>query len=564
MIHRLIRSVLRLPPRRCASDVEHVAVSMRDGVRLATTHIWPIDAEGSTPTLLIRTPYGVETRPPFMIWLGRILAEQGHHVVIQDVRGRYRSEGEFKPFVHEADDGADTLDWLEGQSWSEGPVGMLGASYLTHAAWAAATKRPGRVGSLALAIGSSDLFPLFHPHEMFAFANAVEWAAGLGEREGVDARQVDLDRAFAHEPVREADRVARKELDFYREWVDHPERDAYWQGIDAGLPDPAPPTLLIAGFWDFFIEPQLDDYAALMRQAEAGRGTAPRLLLGPWAHGTVAHWRFWRNGMAKRSLAAAIEHFDATLRGDPASAPGRGARVTSFVGAASGPFTWRTSEDWPPRDAGSASFYFDAHAGRPRLSDAPPEDRVRFEGIYDPLDPTPTIGGKLFGLKAGAKNQAALTSRPDLLCIESLPLERDLELAGPVSATLFVGANAVPADFAVHLIDAAPNGTLLGVCDGIARCHDALEDDTKTLRLDVSLAQAGWRFRAGHRVRLHVAPANCPRFARPRPPTPTPGTTGDDDTATSLFWIAASNDEPSRIDLTLAPGERMVWPRLSE
>ena len=527
-------------------------VGLRDGVRLATTHIWPIDAEGLTPTLLMRTPYGVIARPPIMLWLGRILAEQGYHVVIQDVRGRYRSEGDFTPFVHEANDGADTLDWLEGQPWSQGRVGMLGASYLTHAAWAAASQRPERVGSLALAIGSSDLYEFFHPHGVFSFANAVEWAAGVGEHEGVDARHVDLDRAFAHEPIREADRVARKKLDFYRDWVDHSERDAYWEEINAGLPDPAPPTLLIAGFWDFFIEPQLDDYRALIRQADAGRTPTPKLLLGPWAHGTLAHRRFWRHGILRRALAATLEHFEATLKGDGAKVAPVSPAVRYFVGSAKGRCTWLEDEEWPPRDARALSLHFGVHEGRPVLTDAPPKDRARFEGTYDPLDPTPSIGGKLFGSKAGAKNQAALATRPDVLCIESAPLQRDLVLAGPVTATLFVGSEAVPADFAVHLIDATPGGALLEVCDGLARSRDAGADEEKTVRLDVSLAQAGWRFVAGHRIRLHVAPANCPRFARSRPPAEADA----EDPPTNRYWIAASTDEPSRIELTLAPGER--------
>jgi hypothetical protein len=556
MIHRIVRSVLGLPRRRCDSDVEHLVVPMRDGVRLATTHVWPIEAEGPTPTLLLRTPYGVETRPPITVWIGQILAEYGYHVVLQDVRGRYRSEGSWAPFVHEADDGADTLDWLEGQGWSDGPVGMLGASYLTHAAWAAATRRPKRIGSLALAIGSSDLHPLFYPHDnVFSFANAVEWAAGVGEREGIDLREVDLERAFAFEPVREADRVARKQVDFYRTWIDQPDRnDAYWREVDAGLPDPAPPTLLIAGFWDFFIEPQLADHQRLIARAREGHGAPPRLLIGPWAHGRTAHRRFWRDGMGRRTLAAVVAHFDSTLKHDDPPTSKTDA-VRFFIGDPSGGGGWRSSEAWPPGAAQTHSFFLGTSEGRPALLDDAPIEQVRFEGVYDPLDPTPTIGGKLFGAKAGAKDQAPLASRPDVLCIQSAPLARDLVLAGPVRATLHVGADAAPFDFALHLIDATPGGAQWLVCDGLARGTQAQVDDDATRPLQISLAHAGWRFRAGHRIRLHIAPANCPRFARARPPSEADSNRIHE----SRHWIVSSATKPSRLELTLAPGERVAF-----
>ena len=340
MIRGVLRRALRLPAARCRSAVEDVAVAMPDGTRLATTHVWPIDVRGSAPTILIRTPYGVRARPPGMIWLGRLLAESGYHVVLQDVRGRYASEGEFEPFVHEADDGAATLDWLETQSWSEGPVGMLGASYLAYAAWAAASLRPERIGALSIAIGSSDLFPVFHPHGVFSFANSVEWAAGVGEREGVDRRHVDLERAFAHEPIRDADRVARREVSFYRTWVDHPTRDDYWERVRAELPEPAPPTLFFAGWWDFFLEPQLADHAALAERASGGGDAAPRLVLGPWSHGPVAHWRFLRHGLLGRTLRATIAHFDTHLtdRAAPEEPP-----VRFFVCDPKGGGEWRTT-----------------------------------------------------------------------------------------------------------------------------------------------------------------------------------------------------------------------------
>ncbi len=555
MIHRLIRRSLGLPRRRCSSDVERLAVPMPDGVRLATTHVWPIDCEGAAPTLVMRTPYGVDARPSLMIWLGRIFAEYGYHVVLQDVRGRYASEGEFEPFVHEAVDGAATLDWLDEQSWSEGPVGMLGASYLAYTAWAAAAQRPERVGALAIAIGSSDLFPVFHPHGVFSLANALEWAAGLGEHESVDGRHVDLDRAFFYEPIREADRVARREVDFYRTWVDRPTRDEYWeQRVRAQLPDPAPPTLFVAGWWDFFLEPQLADHAALAERARNGDGAQPSLVIGPWAHGPIANRRFWRDGMQRRSLGRILQHFDSHLAGRAeARSP---ARVRFHVCDPAGRGEWRETSEWPPEGGQPLALHLHANDGGAGLALDAPADSGRIDLEYDPLDPTPTIGGSLFGWKAGSKDQGRLAGRPDVVWLESEELSGDLVVAGPVTARLFVGAELAPADFAVHLIDAAPNGSMLEVGDGLGRWmnaegpseHDGDGEDEEGSELVVSLGHRAWRFRAGHRVRVHLAPAHCPRFARARPPSL------DDQTRPAIGrqWIVCSNERPSRLELRVA------------
>jgi len=583
MIHRLLRRTLGLPRRRCASDVEHLAVEMPDGVRLATTHVWPIDAHGPTPTLLLRTPYGVTTRPAPTLWLGRLLAESGYHVVLQDVRGRYASEGRFEPFVNEAGDGATTLDWLEGRNWSEGQVGMLGASYLSHCAWAATSLRPDRIGALAIAMGSSDLHPVFHPHGVFSFANAVEWAAGVGDHEDIDARHVDLDRAFSHEPVREADRVARCEVDFYRTWVDHPTHDAYWDEVRAPLPDPAPPTLFVGGWWDFFIEPQLADYAQLALQADRGSGPAPDLVLGPWSHGPIAHRKFWRDGMQRRSLGRIVRHFDKCLAGRNEGRPDQPVRY--FVCDPEARGEWRESSAWPPPGAETLALHLHPDATGPGLgaateNDTGPglgaatendtgsglgaaaaSDTGRIEIEYDPADPTPSVGGAFFGWKAGSKDQAQVALRADVVCLESAPLVHDLVIAGPVNARLFVSAELTPADFAVHLVDAAPNGSMLEVGDGLGRftpTGEAEESDDRSPdsahALTVALGHRAWRFRAGHRLRVHLAPAHCPRFARARGP----GVDDDTAAAPSKQWIFAGPPTPSRIELTLACDARFV------
>jgi putative CocE/NonD family hydrolase len=222
--------------------------------------------------------------------------------------------------------------------------------------------------------------------------------------------------------------------------------------------------------------------------------------------------------------------------------------------------TWRESDAWPPRDAARARLHLAPSDGRRgRLVEEAPVQSARSSLRYDPRDPTPTLGGKLFGPKAGAKDHRAIVHRTDVLHFESAPLASDVEIAGPVQARLFVGADAAPADFALHLIDVSPKGKRLGVCDGIVRVTSPQRDEAGAGEVVVSLAHAGWRFRAGHRVALHVAPANCPRFARARPVVADAASGEAPEAAPTTQWLACAPEAPSCVELTLAPGARLVF-----
>lgn len=517
---RTARKLLGLPPPRCGSAIERCSVAMRDGVRLATWHVWPIDIGDAPGTIVIRTPYGVGGPRSSTLLMARLLAESGQHVIVQDVRGRYASEGVFVPFVNERLDGADTLRWVAEQSWSTGPVGLFGISYLAYAAWCALAEAPELVAALVSVIGSGDLYGSFYRGGALCLQNALEWGVSVGERESVPARRMDLVRGVVHRPVREADRVTLRTVDWVRDWIDHPRRDAFWQSITPELPARIPPTLSVAGWYDFFLECQLRDHAALERAAQERGGPPPELIVGPWAHGLPARLGWWRQSLAGHALRAAIDHFDVHLKG--ASDRGGRAPLRFFV---PGRDRWRTATTWPPAETTERKLFLGVRESRGALSFEEPEGHVDPLHLrHDPALPLPTLGGALFGWKAGIKDQQALESRSDVVRYESAPLERDLTIAGPVRLVASVQCDADDFDVTARLIDIAPRGRAENVCDGIqrARWRDAsLEDETPTFvepgtiaRIEVELGNASRTILAGHRLCVVVGAANFPRFDR--------------------------------------------------
>jgi putative CocE/NonD family hydrolase len=514
-----VRLLLDLPRRRNRATADTTWVPMPDGVRLATTVYRPVGAERA-PTVLLRTPYGSRQWRTPMFLLGQAFAEAGMTAVLQDVRGRYDSEGAFTPFVNEAADGGATIDWVREQPWFGGRLGLAGFSYLGYAAWAAQGARPDAVDAVAVGIGTSDLYASFYPGGAFALETALRWAAGVGERENLPERNVDLERAMPFRPIREADRVAARERSFYRDWVDHPRRDDYWNGFHPQLAK-TPPTLLLAGWYDFFLGPQLGDYAALLANPDAG---PVRLVVGPWTHGQYVKRRRsprsrWFARTAVREMLAFFERHLLEQSDVDASA---GAHILAL-----GEETWRDYPSWPP--PGVEPLHLHLHsggnaagpAGDGRLgAEDPAADEPADTFTADPNDPVPTLGGALIG-PGGAVDQRAAEARSDVLLDTGEPRPDDRHQAGPVRCELTVESSAPDADFTAKLVDVAPDGLAVNLAEGVVRARwreGGMEpgwlESGVPVRISIDLWSVAARIRAGHRLRLEIAASNFPRFDR--------------------------------------------------
>jgi len=541
----LLRRLSDLPPRRFAATEETVWVEMADGVRLATRVFRP-QGRARAPGVLLRGIHGVRGRLRPAAVAGRLLAEAGYAAAVQDVRGRYDSEGVFEPFVHERADGARAAGWLAEQPWCDGRVGVLGSGYAAYAAWAAGGGEVP-VRALVAVLGTADPRAAWHPGGTTALEMALRFAAATGEREDVSPRRLDLGRALAFRPVREADRVAVRERPWYREALARPLRDSWWEERDA-RPAAAPPSLVMGGWYDPGLAAQLGDWSALRAlgaqapgavgatrgagEAAAGvsgdaaagpRDIAHRLVVGPWTPGRSARrTRRPRSAWLLRAVVCeALAFLDRHLDESGSAADPR-VRLWPVGG-----HRWLEAPDWPPPETRRRVLHLRSRgrAGTDpaggRLDPEPPgsgEPPDRF--AYDPERPVPSLGGALLG-GAGPADQRPLEAREDVLSYTAEPEPAPLLVAGPVRAVLHVASSAPDTDFTAKLVRVAPDGTALDLCEGALRCRwrdggDGpvwLEPDTP-VRLEVDLGAICARLAAGERLRLDVSSSSLPRFDR--------------------------------------------------
>ncbi len=484
---------------------------MPDGTTLYADRLYP-RTPGPFPTILIRTPYG---RPSELWRMGMVaawlFAERGYNVVVQSVRGRFRSEGRFEPFINEASDGHATLAWLAEQAWFEGNLGMWGASYVGYTQWAVAADAPPYLKALVPITTTARFSHSFYPGGAFTYESTLRWSGYLQatDRPG---RGIDL-RAFAQvlSPRREAAlRAAMSAAPFasadqavlgapqpaFQRWLAETAPDsAYWRNIDQhrklGRVDAA--VHLVAGWYDIFLPEQLDDYSDLLA---AGRNPAltvlPRHHTDPRLRGDGIREGLW--------------WFDAHLKGHRALLDRRAVRLL-LTGARE----QHVMDFWPP-PAQAQQLYLQP-AGR--LGAEPPSAPSASHYRYEPRRPTPSLGGPVLSPAAGARDQRVLEARPDLLCFTGDVLADDLELVGYVRLELYARSSQAHTDFVGRLCDVAPDGRSVNVCEGLARVSptQAAPEPDGSLHLSIYLGAAARRFRAGHRLRLHLCSAAHPRWS---------------------------------------------------
>lgn len=538
LFSRVLERFLKLPPAhtRDLVIIKNIGVPMRDGVVLVADHYaprhTPRSAKGVLPTVLVRSPYGKSGIHTALF--GRPFAERGYQVVIQCCRGTEASGGAFDPFRQEAADGLDTTKWIGNQPWFSRDLVTIGPSYMGFVQWALVSA----IGSvpegeratvpqpkaMAVQVASSDFRESVYEGGSFALHTLLRWTrqrwnfrdgrplsliAAFGrELFGVENRAVH--RAEARLPLRDLDRrVTGGKVEYWQNWLEHDAPDDPWwdsarhrdtvAAVDA-------PVHLLGGRYDLFLPGLLRDYAALK---DAGR--QPWLTIGPWTHEDSG----WMQIAIPEALAFFDAHVGSATEGVPSKLRNnanklRECPVRIHVGSAD---EWRDYADFPPSGAGPERWHL--HSGGRLATDRPensPPDRYR----YDPADPTPSVGGSLFGRGAGPADNRALEARPDVLLYTSAPLTSDIEVVGQVEAELHVRSSLQHTDFFVRLCDVEPEGKTINVCDGVLRVIEGRPDPAAdgTLHLQIELWPTAYRFKRGHRLRLQVSSGAHPRLAR--------------------------------------------------
>jgi putative CocE/NonD family hydrolase len=476
---------------------------MADGTVLLADRWYSPATVRSAPVLLIRSPYG---RQQFGV-LGRIFAERGYQTVVQSVRGTFDSGGRFDPFRQERDDGRATLAWIEEQPWFTGIVGAFGPSYMGLAQWAIVPDAPAYLEALALQITASDVrTAAVYPGGSFSLETGAFWLQQMEFQDkgltrylwAMATSRKSLAPAYRTLPLRDADMATfGHRVGFYQDWLDHASPgDPWWDEVNfspyAAL---APPSSHLAGWFDLFLLSQLDDY---VRARQAGREA--RLTVGPWTHSGP--------GALAAGLRDALEWFDIQLRRRP-DRSGRD-RVRLFV---MGSDRWVDIPEWPP--AAQAQRWYMGAGGT--LSTSVPADGPPDSYRYDPADPAPGLGGATLDVTlAGSRNQRRREDRPDVLVYTSAPLPRDVTVAGPVEAEIWLRSSRPHFDVFVRLCDVDRSGRSRNISDGMLRVDPYMcrPDPDGVWRIGVRMWPTAMTFRAGHRLRVQLSGSAHPLFAR--------------------------------------------------
>lgn len=531
---------LRLPRARTRDLLveRDLPAAMDDGVvLLADRYVARDQADAPPPTVLVRTPYG--RRGFFGLVYGRLLAERGFQAVVQSVRGTFGSGGTFTPFDERAD-GLATLRWLRAQPWCDGPIGMIGSSYMGLTQWAVAGAADGALGALAPSITASQFHGQAYGGGSLSLETAFSWTVIIAAQErrlaplrlilGLRRR---LPRALDALPLAEVDALlAGEELPWFRQWLEvrSPE-DPYWRARDfsADVAGVTAPVQLIGGWHDIFLPWQVEDYRALR-----AAGREAQLIIGPWAHTSPA--------LLATSIREGLGWLRAHLLGDRrlrAEAP-----VRAWVG---GEGRWRALPDWPPPGVRPRRLLLGDGGA---LGDDPGDGVDAF--TYDPAAPTPALGGPVLLTRAPVVDNRPLEARDDVLVYTSAPLRAAVEALGPVEADVYVRTSSPHADVFVRVCDVHPDGRSLNVCDGLIRLDDRgpRPDGDGVRRVRFGLWPTAHRFAAGHRIRVLVAGGAHPRYAR------NPGTGEPPHRATRLVSVRHELlHDPARrsaVELTVA------------
>jgi putative CocE/NonD family hydrolase len=522
----------------------------RDGITLYADVYRP-DAAGQFPVLVVRTPYdksqnmGLTEKDYF--------PERGYVVVVQDTRGRFRSEGEFYPFIHEGQDGYDAIEWAAGLPWSNGSVGTVGQSYMGLVQYFAAPQRPPHVKAMCPVSGPVTYYEncvyrrgVFELGWMLAYFTFM--ARNTLERKGLYEEQRPIldsylshpelpisslkKEVYAHLPLCDWGEQLKDGAPYFADLLQHPTDGPYWHATDLRRQfyNVNVPMLHVGSWYDAFQYDTLTLYTGLRERAmtsEARHGQ--KLLMGPWAHllpysiptsGGTGDIDFGPEALIELH-AVQLRWFDHFLKGINTGVLDE-APVRLFV---MGDNRWRDENEWPLARTRYTNVYLHSSGkanslrGDGKLSLVAPGEAPSDRYIYDPQDPVPTRGGTTLGLAMGVLDQTKVEERQDVLVYTGDSLTEDMEVTGPISFKLHAASSAPDTDFTAKLVDVRPDGYAQNIAEGVIRArfresllHPMLITPEKVYEYAIDLWATSHVFKAGHRLRLEVSSSNFPRY----------------------------------------------------
>ncbi|MBP3965328.1 CocE/NonD family hydrolase [Paenibacillus lignilyticus] len=492
-------------------------IPMRDGVRLATDVYLPEGIEPGTklPTILIRTCYDRHMKKDQL----KRWANKGYAVVNQDVRGRADSEGELVPFYYERDDSSDTIDWIIAQPWSDGNVGMWGASYLGYVVTAAATSGHPNLKAVVNEVNVGSPFVdtvrkggtvCSWPLLCWTLAQSVGTRTDFNIFAGIT---VNPEKAVDARPIRDIpQQMIGRASGPWDLWSEHPEYDDFWRNCtfsERGDQVKAP-MFVISGWYDGDSAGVSETWRMLTEHDVPNR----KLWLGPWEHGPnrardLMGVSFSNDAVVYDYDVNVLRWFDRFLKGVNNGIDQEPRAAYYLVGANE----WRTSEDWTPVEAEVRSFYLGS-GGRANSSlgdgvlGAAPASAAQSEPdsyLYNPDEPVADSGER------EPENMRKHELRSDILVYTGDALTEELTVAGELSCELYAASTGVDTDWVVTLSDVDEKGNSIRLSNYIVRAkyrHGFDEPELltpgKVEKYSIFLQNIAHTFQAGHRIRFTI------------------------------------------------------------
>ena len=518
-----------------------VPCRMSDGVVLYADHYYPPEVAGGNepqPTLLMRQPYGRDIASTVVYAHPVYFARHGYNVVIQDVRGRGDSEGDFYPFRHEGRDGAETISAIRQRPESNGKVGMYGFSYQGLTQLLAAAEQPEGLVCIAPAQTVHDLYRgWFYQNGALKLAATLGWGLQMlrsdARRKRLKHASEALERAWSNLPAQYLDTpyaahpaIHAEGLHSYlHDWMSHTEPGEYWsaQDISQRVEQIMVPALHISGWYDTYLTGSIDAYIALRgRAGSANARNHQYLLAGPWVHIP------WGDRIAGYALGPAasfdtdalhLRWFNHWLKDSNEFA--QEPRVRHFgLDFATGSGRWHKAAEWPSEQAVHTVLYLGSN-GRANSSkgdgvlrhQTPAKDPADVF-VHDPEVPIAAPGG--LANVPGPANQAALELGNNLLVYTGEPLSKSVHIFGSPVVEIYCATSADPADLVAKLVCVRPAGEAIFISIGIARSSTLFQEyaaDTPQL-WRFTLAPTSCVFAPGDRIRLELASSAYPLFDR--------------------------------------------------
>jgi putative CocE/NonD family hydrolase len=431
------------------------------------------------------------------------------------------------------------------------------------------------IDAMHLTVTSPDMKEVLYTGGELHLMTIYSWSVAMGERKmnlKVAAKAASLDNFMETLPLSEADDRAGRDVDYFNHALDPKKIWELYQDVnfDDKYKQVSAPAVFVAGWYDMFSGPQLNDFNKL---AEQGGGNAGKsiLIVGPWGHGPNGDGTVDYGDEAGQKDVLGPSHvldwFDYWLK-DVDNGVDEWPRVKIFV---MGENVWRDEDEWPLERTQYTKYYIHSGGGANTrdgdgtLSTEPPaknEPEDRFD--YDPLDPVPSLGGNNLGLNLGAYNQSKVEDREDVLCYTTVVLEQDMEVTGPITGIIYAASDAKDTDFTMKLVDVLPDGSPVNIQDGIVRAMYRDNDPENPTPLtpgavekyELDLWATSNVFKAGHKIRVEISSSNFPRFNR-NLNTGEPPTTATR-SVTAHQTVYHDPGHPSHITLPIIPRDKVA------